>query len=350
VPRDLNALSLDELFAELLPTPVLRRECRRFLEEDVGRGDVTSRATIPADRRGSARIVARESCVLAGIDAAAYLATMGRRDLLFAERARDGARLRKGAVAAVIEGRVRDLLEVERCVLNLLGHLSGIATTTAEFVERIARVRGTRARLFDTRKTTPGLRLFEKYAVRAGGGRLHRLRLDDAILVKDNHLAALAEDEAVAVGGRASAGRGGAAWRDALDGARRRLEALGAKRRGLRFVEIEVDRLEQFDEILRWPKGLVDIVLLDNMTPSELRRAVAMRNGASSRIELEASGGVRLARVATIARTGVDRISAGAVTHAARSIDFSLEFDAVAGKGGGSPRAGAARRARSRSG
>lgn len=328
VPRDLNRLSLDELFAVLLPTPLLRRECRRFLEEDVGCGDVTSRAMISADRRGSARIVAREPCVLAGMDAAAYLATMGRRDLLLAEQARDGSRLRSGAVVAVIEGRVRDLLEVERCVLNLLGHLSGIATLTAAFVDRIRRTRGARAHLFDTRKTTPGLRLFEKYAVRAGGGRLHRLRLDDAVLVKDNHLAAL----------------GG----DALDGARRRLVALGSKRRRLRFVEVEVDRLDQLAEILRWPKGLVDVVLLDNMTPRDLRRAVSMRDRASSKVELEASGGVRLGRVATIARTGVDRISAGAVTHAARSIDFSMEFDAVVGMGVASPPTRAVRRPRSR--
>lgn len=314
MPRDLHALSLEALFSLLLPTPLLRRTCARLLAEDIGAGDVTSRLTIPPRRRGTGRIVAREACVVAGIDAVAFLATSGRRDLLFVERRRDGDRVAAGAEVAVIEGRMRDLLAVERCVLNLLGRMSGVATSTAAFVDRIRRAPGSRARLFDTRKTTPGLRLLEKYAVRCGGGSLHRIGLFDAVLVKDNHLAALAGD------GRA------------LDRLRSALARLGPKRRRLRFVEVEVDRLEQLAEILLWPRGLVDIVLLDNMDLPQLRRAVGMRNRAGSGIQLEASGGVTLERVASIARTGVDRISSGAITHAARSIDLSLEVDEPAGR------------------
>ena len=356
MPRDLQSLPLSDLFNTLLPTPVLRRACAQFLAEDVGSGDVTSRLTIPADLRGTARVVARESCVLAGIDAAVFLATSGRRDLIVVERARDGERLRAGAVVAVIEGRLRDLLLVERCVLNLLGRLSGVATMTAAFVDRLRSARGARAVLLDTRKTTPGLRLLEKYAVRAGGGMLHRIGLFDAVLVKDNHLAALAGQSAQPVTG-ATAGRRNArakhangAGNSALERLRAALTQLGPARRRLRFVEVEVDRLDQLAEILRWPSGIVDVVLLDNMTLAQLRRAVSMRDDAGSAVALEASGGVRLETVAAIARTGVDRISAGAITHAARSIDFSLEVDEAPAAATSAPTAAPAReRARARS-
>jgi len=322
MPRDLNALSLDELLATLVPTAALRRSCASFLAEDIGSGDVTCRLTIPAKARGTARVVAREACVLAGLDAAAFLATSGKRDLLFVERARDGARVRAGAVVAIIEGGLRDLLEVERSVLNLLGRLSGVATQTAAFVARVKQVRGSRVKVFDTRKTTPGLRALEKYAVRAGGGHLHRLGLFDAVLVKDNHLAALA---GLAPGAPGEAKEASSAR--ALASLRAKLERMSTTRRRLRFVEVEVDHLDQLAEILCWPEGLVDFVLLDNMSVAQLRRAVAMRDRAKSAIELEASGGVRLASVAAIARSGVDRISIGSLTHAARSIDLTLEVE-----------------------
>jgi len=331
MPRDLNALSLERLFDTLLPTKVLRRECARILAEDIGTGDATSRLTIPTRLRGAARIVAREACVVAGLDAVAFLATSGRRDLLFAERTRDGARVKPGTTVAIVEGRLRDLLTVERSMLNLLARMSGIATMSAAFVDRIrSTCRGAaRPLLLDTRKTTPGLRLFEKYAVRAGGGTLHRIGLFDAVLVKDNHLAAIESMPTRASERSQRNGRVGmrATAPGALDRLRRMLERLGPARRRFRFVEIEVDRLDQLDEILRWPKGLVDIVLLDNMKPRQLRRAVERRDRLRSPILLEASGGVRLETIATIARSGVDRISAGAITHAARSIDFSLDIE-----------------------
>ncbi|MBX3354617.1 MAG: carboxylating nicotinate-nucleotide diphosphorylase [Phycisphaeraceae bacterium] len=308
--RDLNTLQLPALFAELLPAAQLRRECRRIVREDLGRGDVTSRLTIPASALGRAALVAREGCTLAGLPAVKVLAESNFKGLHLRAKARDGETISAGRLVATIEGSVRGILAAERSVLNLLGRLSGVATVTAAFVAKIRSVRGARAQLLDTRKTTPGLRNFEKYAVRCGGGALHRVGLFDAILVKDNHLAALSS-----------------AREPALERLKRVLERSMRSRPKWRFVEVEVDTLEQFSEILAWPSGTVDMVLLDNMSPGQLARAVAMRERARSPIVLEASGGVRLETVAAIARTGVDRISAGAVTHAARSIDFSLEVE-----------------------
>ena len=300
---DLDLLPLPELFETLLPEPILVPMLRRFMEEDVGPGDVTSRATIPASARGTARVVARRACVLAGLDAAALLALDGGRDLMVAARVEDGDRIAAGATVAVLEGNLRDILAVERCVLNLLGRLSGVATATAAFVSRLA---GTGARLLDTRKTTPGLRLLEKYAVRCGGGSLHRLGLWDAVLIKDNHLASIGRADAVARALRAV----------------RRMPGRGR----MRFVELEVDTLDQLRQALRQPRGMVDVVLLDNMTLPQLRAAVAMRRRLAPQVALEASGGVTLRNAAAIARTGVDRISTGAVTHSAASIDFGLDF------------------------
>lgn len=353
VTTDLNRLSLDALAGVLLPTPLLHREAARFMAEDEGSGDITSALTIDAKARGSARIVAREPCVLAGIDAAAFVATVGRRDLAVMERRRDGSRLERGAVVAVLEGRLRDLLTVERSVLNLLGRLCGIATLTAEFVAKARAARGSRTVVCDTRKTTPGLRAFEKYAVRCGGGTLHRIGLWDAVLVKDNHLEALSTEPGGALEALRSrleglrpvtsqrrdaqaaramhAGCVGQPARGGRVARRGRRESGGRSARASRgspsFIEVEVDRLEQFEQILRWPRGLVDIVLLDNMTPALIARAVRLRDRVRSTILLEASGGVRLETIASIARTGVDRISAGALTHSARSIDFSMEMD-----------------------
>ncbi len=347
--EDLNCLPLDALAARLLPSSLLRRETARFLAEDEGAGDITTRLTIAADARGRARLVAREPCVLSGIDAAAFVATAGRRDLVFVERRRDGSRVPRGACVAVLEGRLRDLLAVERTVLNLLGRMSGVATRTAEFVERVGAARGSRAVVCDTRKTMPGLRAFEKYAVRCGGGTLHRIGLFDAVLVKDNHLAALEGEPGGSleclrrrlarvrpgVGGGASARAavvGGARGQGAGSGPRGAPGAgsavQGRRRSAPAFVEVEVDRLDQLDEILRWPRGLVDIVLLDNMTPAQLARAVRARDRSRSTLLLEASGGVRLETIERIARSGVDRISVGALTHSVRSIDFSMEVEA----------------------
>lgn len=323
MPTDLNRLSLDALAAVLLPTTILRRDAARFLAEDEGAGDVTSRLVIDPMARGRARVIAREACVLAGIDAAAFVATCGRRDLVFAERRRDGARLRPGAVVAVLEGRLRDLLAVERTVLNLLGRLGGVATLTAAFVARSRAAAGSKVRICDTRKTTPGLRAFEKYAVRCGGGTLHRIGLFDAVLVKDNHLAALEGEP----GGALECLRRRLESRRDRAARRRRAGGRAAGRAGPSFVEVEVDRIDQLERILQWRSGLVDLVLLDNMSPATMAKAVRLRDRAGSRIGLEASGGVRLDTVEAIARTGVDRISVGALTHSARSIDFSMEID-----------------------
>lgn len=331
---DLNRLSLDALSAVLLPSALLRREAARFLAEDEGAGDITSLLTIPASARGHARVVAREACVLAGIDAAAFIATSGRRDLVIRQRRRDGATLRAGAVVAELEGRLRDVLTVERVVLNLLGRMSGIAALTSHFVARARAAAGSRVQVVDTRKTMPGLRAFEKYAVRCGGGMLHRIGLFDAVLVKDNHIAALEGERGgamAALEGRLSALRSASSAHGR--GSTRSLNG-SASTRAPSFVEVEVDRLDQLEEILAWPHGIVDIVLLDNMTTAHMRSAVRLRDRAKSRIRLEASGGVRLDSIGAIARTGVDRISVGALTHSARSIDFSLEVDAARSRRG----------------
>jgi nicotinate-nucleotide pyrophosphorylase (carboxylating) len=271
---------------------------RRALEEDLGRaGDVTSTATIPAGTQARARLVARKPGALAGLACAAEAFRQLDAKIAFEAGKRDGDRVAAGDVAAEISGDARAILAAERTALNFATHLSGIATLTADFVEKVKR---TRAKIVCTRKTIPGLRALEKYAVRCGGGMNHRFGLDDAILIKDNHIAVAGGVAAALQAARGSAGH-------------------------LVKIEIEVDRLAQLEEVLK--TGGADVVLLDNMDTKTMTQAVKMTRG---KLLLEASGGVRLDNVAAIAETGVDMISVGALTHSAPALDLSLDMAVAA--------------------
>ena len=220
--------------------------------------------------------------------------------------AHDGDAVPANTVIARLKGSKRQLLAVERPALNLLGRLSGVASTAASFVTAAGSPLPVKAKVYDTRKTLPGLRVLEKYATRCGGAMCHRTGLFDAVLIKDNHIAGIGLDGLVRV----------------LSETAKRAKADYSPE----FVEVEVDTLDQLARVLTVPPGLVDVVLLDNMSPIQLRQAVSMRDKTGSRIELEASGGVRLDTVRTIAETGVDRISAGAITHSAPWLDVALEI------------------------
>jgi nicotinate-nucleotide pyrophosphorylase (carboxylating) len=290
-----------------------RQLLRLALQEDLGSsGDCTTMALVPESAMGRAELVARQEGVVAGLPAAeTALAEIDPR-VHWEPSSADGDVVPPGGRLARVSGPAGSLLAAERIVLNLLGRLSGIATLTRRYVEAVC---GTKARIFDTRKTVPAWRRLEKYAVRCGGGWNHRTGLFDAVLIKDNHLA---------LGTQASGG--GPRYRpaEAVRRARRWIVERGALSDDSQvIVEIEVDTLEQFMEVL--PAG-PDIVLLDNMTPAVLREAVAYRNSRFPEIELEASGGVNLHTVRAIAETGVERISAGALTHSAVALDIGLDW------------------------
>ncbi len=266
---------------------------RRALDEDLGRaGDITTTATIPASAGARAVIASREAGVIAGLPLAQAAFHMIAPGLRFTALVGDGGHVNPGDVVAEIEGSARAVLSAERVALNFLGRLSGIASLTNRFVQQVT---GTECRIVCTRKTTPGLRAFEKYAVRCGGGFNHRYGLDDAVLIKDNHIAV--------AGGVAAA-----------------LRAAKAAVGHLVKIEIEVDTLIQLREVLA--EG-ADVVLLDNMSVETLREAVALVEGA---MLTEASGGVNLDSVAAIARTGVDMVSVGALTHSPRVLDLGLDI------------------------
>ncbi|WP_025660610.1 carboxylating nicotinate-nucleotide diphosphorylase [Rhizobium sp. IBUN] len=275
-----------------LPRLIIEPMVRTALVEDLGlAGDITSAAVIPADHRSSLVMVARQPGVVAGLDAAELTFQLVEPTITMARYMEDGSPVRPGDIIAEITGPSRGLLTGERTALNFLGHLSGIATVTESLVEA---VRGTKASIACTRKTTPGLRGLEKYAVRAGGGMNHRFALNDAVLIKDNHVAIA----------------GGVA------------EAIRRARAGVGHmvkIEVEVDTLEQLSEAMR--EG-VDAVLLDNMTPAQLREAVAIVDG---RAITEASGRVTLSTVAAVAASGVDLISVGWCTHSAPTLDIGLD-------------------------
>jgi nicotinate-nucleotide pyrophosphorylase (carboxylating) len=310
---DLNGLALHQLSDVLCDTGLVARLVDLALQEDLGPadccGDITSQVAIPTEHLSTFHVVARTAGIAAGLTPL-YELTNRWPEIAYAPSARDGDAIEPGRVVARIAGPTGRILGIERIYLNLLGRLSGIATRTATFVEAMGT--GHRAHLYDTRKTTPGLRVLEKYAVRCGGGRCHRFGLHDAVLLKDNHIAHVPLAEIGAFVAEAS---------------RKARAILGKGPAPLLkpFVEVEVDTLEQFAEILKVEPGLVDIVLLDNMGTQMLARAVAMRDGAGSRIELEASGGVTLETVRAIAMTGVERISVGSITHGATVLDFGLD-------------------------
>lgn len=260
------------------------------LAEDVGAGDLTSERVVPSGRRATAVIVARESLTLAGLSVAEAVFTAVGRDCRISAEATDGAGIGAGGRLATITGPARDLLAAERTALNILQHLSGIATLTRRYVDAVA---GTGARILDTRKTTPLLRRLEKYAVACGGASNHRMGLFDAVMIKDNHIAAAGSIEAAVA---------------------------AAKAVGAEPVQVECDSLHQLDAALA---AGADSLLLDNMSPALLARAVARIGG---RVPLEASGGVTLETVRASAETGVDFVSVGRLTQSAPAVDIGLDF------------------------
>jgi nicotinate-nucleotide pyrophosphorylase (carboxylating) len=282
--------------AEAFLSPLAIDEAvQRALDEDLGRaGDITSIATIPETTPARAIMVARQAGVIAGLPLAVATFQKLSADINIRAHLRDGAAVASGGHVLTISGPARAVLAGERTALNFVGRLSGIATLTSDYVRQTA---GTKMRICCTRKTTPGLRALEKYAVRCGGGFNHRFGLDDAILIKDNHIAVAGGITAVLRRARAHAGH-------------------------LVKIEIEVDTLAQLREVL--DTGLADVVLLDNMDVATLTEAVKLANG---RVVLEASGGVTRDSIAKIAATGVDYVSSGALTHSAPNFDVALDID-----------------------
>ncbi|MEO0964581.1 MAG: carboxylating nicotinate-nucleotide diphosphorylase [Planctomycetota bacterium] len=270
--------------------------------EDFGRvGDVTSAVMIDADRGGEAVIAAREAGVIAGGSMLWLIALAYDEGITVKLKVEDGQAVEPGGVVAKLTGPLRSLLAMERVALNFCCHLSGVATLTRRFVDAVA---GTEANIYDTRKTLPGLRGLEKYAVACGGGHTHRLGLHDALLIKDNHVAGLELK----------------AWPKAINAAIKAATQLNPK---LTFSMVEVDSLDQLAVAL---KSSVDVVLLDNFKPESVREAVTMRDQSGRRIELEVSGGVTLDSVRELAEAGADRISVGALTHSAKSLDLGLDL------------------------
>jgi nicotinate-nucleotide pyrophosphorylase (carboxylating) len=270
----------------------------RFLLEDLGSGDITTLAVVPATARAKGRLLAKAPLVLAGLDMARAVFYVADASVSLHSQVADGAFLSAGGVFAELDGSARALLSAERVALNLLQRLSGVATLTRRYVDA---VQHTQARVIDTRKTTPGLRGLEKYAVRVGGGHNHRFGLADGVLIKDNHIAV--------VGSIAKA-----------------VSQVREHVSHLQKIEVEVDRLAQIPEAL---EAGADAILLDNMTPQETREAVHMVRKApgGDRVLLESSGGVTLETVRDYAEAGVDLISSGALTHSAPAVDISLEID-----------------------
>jgi nicotinate-nucleotide pyrophosphorylase (carboxylating) len=285
------------LYPEAFLSPLVIDEAvRRALDEDLGRaGDITSIATIPETTRAHAILVARQGGVIAGLPLAVATFEKLSADINIQAHFRDGGVVAAGVHLLTISGPARAILAGERCALNFVGRLSGIATLTSEYVRHTS---GSNLRICCTRKTTPGLRALEKYAVRCGGGFNHRFGLDDAILIKDNHIAVAGGITPVLKRARAHAGH-------------------------LVKIEIEVDTLSQLREVL--DTGLADVVLLDNMDIAGLSEAVKLAQG---RVVLEASGGVTQSSIAKIAATGVDYASSGALTHSAVNFDVALDIDA----------------------
>ena len=275
----------------------IRQAVKLALAEDIGSGDATTLATVPETAKAKALMRAREPLVVAGL-AFAEAAFAELSTAIKIERpAKDGQHVREDEILLKISGPARAILSAERVALNFVQRLSGIATLTAQFVEA---VKGTHAQILDTRKTTPGWRRFEKYAVMCGGGHNHRIGLFDMVLIKDNHLAALRDKKPNAIAA-------------AVRRARKKFPKLK--------IEVEADTLEQAGQAA---EAGADIILLDNMNPAQLRLAVQKVRG---RAKTEASGGVNLGNVRAIAGTGVDFISVGALTHSARAADIGLDFE-----------------------
>lgn len=291
-------------FAQL-ETVAAERLLDLALQEDLaGAVDVTSESTISKDARGRVQIVSRSVGIVSGIPIIKQVLAAVDESLTLDSTFDDGSRVASGTVVATMSGPVRGLLTAERTILNFMTHLSGIATLTSEFVQQ---AKGTNAIILDTRKTLPGWRVLAKYAVRCGGGTNHRMGLFDGCLIKDNHIAS---------------------WRERhADGSLAELITDVRSQLGGKLpIEIEVDTIEQLTDVL---VASPEIVLLDNMTNDELAQAVSARDLASPSTQLEASGGVNIETVAGIARTGVDRISVGALTHSAPNFDLGFDWQAT---------------------
>ncbi len=282
---------------ELLTADEIRQAVQMALAEDLGNGDVTTLATVPESATATALMRAREPLVLAGLGLAEAAFRELSPDLTFVRHAQDGQHVPADATLLELSGAVRALLSAERVALNFVQRLSGVATLTAQFV---AAIQGMRTQILDTRKTTPGWRRLEKYAVTCGGGHNHRMGLYDMVLIKDNHLAALEQTSPNPIAA-------------AVQNARAHYPQLR--------IEVEADTLEQVDQAL---EAGAELILLDNMNPIQLRLAVQKCKG---RAQTEASGGVNLASVRVIAEAGVDFISVGALTHSARAMDIGLDFE-----------------------
>ncbi len=270
----------------------------RFLEEDIGFGDITTRAVVPEIAHGHGRLIAKAPLVIAGLEVARTAFEVVDSRVQWQSVSEDGMALEPGSILAELAGPGRALLTAERVALNLLQRLSGVATLTRRYVEA---VQHTQARVIDTRKTTPGLRALEKYAVRVGGGHNHRFGLADGVLIKDNHIAIVGSIENAIAAVRASVSH-------------------------LQKIEVEVDRIDQIPEALM---AGADAILLDNMTPEQTREAVALVRSkpGGAGILLESSGGVTLETVRDYAEAGVDLISSGALTHSAPAVDIGLDLD-----------------------
>lgn len=281
----------------VLDEPRLTRLIEDALSEDIGRYDVTTEAIVPESHQGSARLLLKQEGVLAGLEISSLVFHTVDEAIQVLPHAAEGVLLPSGTRIAVVSGSVQNMLKAERLALNILQRMSGIATRTKRFVDAVA---GTRAKITDTRKTLPGMRALDKRAVRLGGGVNHRFRLDEMVLIKDNHIAA--------------AGGLSAAVERCLSNLRRQNLALQ--------VEVEVKTLGELEEVMKFDG--IHRVMLDNFSVSDMRKAVAMVNG---KMELEASGGITLDTVQQIAETGVDLISVGALTHSAPALDISLELD-----------------------
>lgn len=292
------------------PGPAEHETFQRLLamarEEDLGPGDITS-TLLPESLSARARFVARQELSVCGVAFLQTVAAAYDAEIRTTIRVPEGGRATPGQALAEWAGPARGVMSAERVALNFLQRLCGVATTTWQCVQAVA---GTGARIYDTRKTTPGWRDLEKYAVRCGGGQNHRHGLYDAVLIKDNHLAVLARN----------------AGADPIEAVSQALESLRPKLQDAAFVMIEVDTLDQLDGALKLP---IDIVLLDNMPPEQLRQAVAMRDRAdlAGRVELEASGGITPEQLRAVAAAGVERISMGSLTHSAGSADIGLDIE-----------------------
>ncbi len=297
--------------AQKLDRVRLRKLWERALAEDGAEQDITSQCAIEEDAPGTATIVARKPGVFAGRAIFDLLKEAYATKLTVLTQREDGAGLKTGTVIATLAGPLRKLLSIERTLLNFLQRLCGVATLTRTYVDAVA---GTQAKILDTRKTIPGWRQLDKYAVRCGGGQNHRTGLHDAILVKDNHLAGVDTDRLASQ-------------------ASQLISLAGTLNPPPLFVEFEVDTLDQLEQLLKVVG--IDVILLDNFTPAQMRQAVARRDalGLKGKVQLEASGGVSLDTLRAIAETGVDRISVGALTHSAPALDIAMDVEPTAQTG-----------------